>query len=277
MAAPSKNFNAPADGQIDAESPVDVTLMTQLRDSLVHLEEWLGMSYTAAQNHDHDGVNSALSAGVLDGSVTYGKLAFNATIREVTAYSGITVSSALQLSMATMTLTPGTEANGDSTDGAWLASTVNNGYFDHYMNERVRRDWYPIFYAKIKTYSVVTNTRMWHGFDNNGGANATDTPSANIAMFRFISGGTKWYAVTTDNAGTATLTDTGITVAASTVYELRIVCGASDVKFYINNVLVATNTTNIPAATALMYPYVGLGSFGAVGGFSLSRVVVAHK
>ena len=60
MAAPSKNFNAPTDGQVDGDSPVDTTLLTQLRDCLIHLQEWLGHSYTAAQDHNHDGVNSAL-------------------------------------------------------------------------------------------------------------------------------------------------------------------------------------------------------------------------
>lgn len=58
MTVPSKNFTSIADASIDADSPLDVTLMTAIRDSLIHLEEWLGMSYTAAQNHDHDGANS---------------------------------------------------------------------------------------------------------------------------------------------------------------------------------------------------------------------------
>lgn len=60
MTAPTKNFSAPTDAQIDPDSPVDTTLLTQTRDALVHLEEWLGKDYTAAQNHNHDGVNSAL-------------------------------------------------------------------------------------------------------------------------------------------------------------------------------------------------------------------------
>jgi len=74
MASPSKAWVTIADSQVDADSPGDTTLVTGFRDDLVHLREWLGMSYTAAQNHDHDGVNSALSAGVLDGSVTPAKM-----------------------------------------------------------------------------------------------------------------------------------------------------------------------------------------------------------
>lgn len=60
MPAPSKAFTAIADTSIDPDSPLDTSLFTALRDNDVHLEEWLGHGYTAAQNHNHDGVNSAL-------------------------------------------------------------------------------------------------------------------------------------------------------------------------------------------------------------------------
>jgi len=62
MTAISKSWVAIADSQVDPDSPLDAALMTALRDDLVHLREWLGASYTAGavQNHDHDGVNSAL-------------------------------------------------------------------------------------------------------------------------------------------------------------------------------------------------------------------------
>ena len=58
MAPPSKSWVVIADSQVDADSPLDSVLMTGIRDDLVHLEEWLGFSYTAAQDHDHDGTNS---------------------------------------------------------------------------------------------------------------------------------------------------------------------------------------------------------------------------
>ncbi|MDH3595256.1 MAG: hypothetical protein OEU09_13830 [Rhodospirillales bacterium] len=64
MVAPSKSFTPILDTQIDANSPINVTLMTSIRDSLVHLEEWLGDAYTAAKDHNHDGVNSAFAGGL---------------------------------------------------------------------------------------------------------------------------------------------------------------------------------------------------------------------
>jgi hypothetical protein len=59
MPAPSKSFTALLDAEIAAGKRLTTEKMTKLRDALVHLEEWLGMDYTAAQNHNHDGVNSA--------------------------------------------------------------------------------------------------------------------------------------------------------------------------------------------------------------------------
>ena len=58
MAAPSKSFTSVADSAIDADSPITADVMEDLRDNDIHLEEWLGDSYVAAKNHDHDNVNS---------------------------------------------------------------------------------------------------------------------------------------------------------------------------------------------------------------------------
>jgi hypothetical protein len=62
MTAISKTWVTVADSAVDADSPLDQALMTALRDDLVHLREWIGASYTAGavQNHNHDGVNSAV-------------------------------------------------------------------------------------------------------------------------------------------------------------------------------------------------------------------------
>lgn len=89
MAVPSKNFTIIADTAIDADSPITADLMEDFRDNDIHLEEWLGLDYTAAQNHDHDGTNSAriaLSAyhaqhivdvGGASWSITTGALGFD--------------------------------------------------------------------------------------------------------------------------------------------------------------------------------------------------------
>lgn len=74
MAAPTRDWSDIADSRVDAESPLDTTLMTQIRDNLEHLMEWLGAGYTPARDHDHDGVNSK-SVVLADGAVVTAKLA----------------------------------------------------------------------------------------------------------------------------------------------------------------------------------------------------------
>ena len=61
MAAISKAWVTIGDAAVDPDSPGDTTLMTGIRDNLVHLREWLGASFFAGavQDHNHDGVNSA--------------------------------------------------------------------------------------------------------------------------------------------------------------------------------------------------------------------------
>lgn len=67
--------------------------------------------------------------------------------------------------------------------------------------------------------------------------------------------GGRWQAITHD--GVETSTDTGITVAADTWYylEAEINSDGTSVDFLIDNVLVATNTTNIPLGTGFRMFY----------------------
>ena len=65
MTVPTKNFTVVGDTVIDADSPVTAGLMEDLRDNDIHLEEWIGKDYTAAQNHDHNGVNSKTILGAV--------------------------------------------------------------------------------------------------------------------------------------------------------------------------------------------------------------------
>jgi len=74
MAAPTYSWNTINSSQTDADSPLDTTLMEAQRQNLIHLEEWLGLDYTAAQNHDHDGTNSKPVASVADNAITPAKL-----------------------------------------------------------------------------------------------------------------------------------------------------------------------------------------------------------
>ena len=47
--------------QVDADSPINETLMKSIRSDLIHIKEALGQNYTLAPDHDHDGVNSKIT------------------------------------------------------------------------------------------------------------------------------------------------------------------------------------------------------------------------
>lgn len=56
MVALTKAFTVIPDADVDPDSPVTTTLMTQLRDNDIHLEEWLGLSATVKiADHAHAG------------------------------------------------------------------------------------------------------------------------------------------------------------------------------------------------------------------------------
>lgn len=87
--------------------------------------------------------------------------------------------------------------------------------------------------------------------------NATDTAKLQLGGYTFIDGvyflldpgvnGGRWQCVT--QSGTATATDSGISPDLN-YHTFGIYYGASNsIKFYIDHVLVATNTTNIPSGT----------------------------
>lgn len=80
--------------------------------------------------------------------------------------------------------------------------------------------------------------------------NATTVITDGI-YFRYnrVSTGVNWFAIS-ESGGTETATDTTIVAAEDTVYDLQVVVNsdATSIGYYIDDVLVATHTTNIPTA-----------------------------
>ena len=71
--------------------------------------------------------------------------------------------------------------------------------------------------------------------------------STNGVYFEKLDSDTTWFGVT-KSGGTETRTDTGVSVSTSWTYFSMNVTSTS-VEFFINNVLVATNTTTIPTGS----------------------------
>ncbi len=183
-----------------------------------------------------------------------------------------------------------TSSSADDSFGAFenaatgLAANSVSGVITSNFTQ-VRRAWEIEYYTVIKTDpTAITSLRYWVGFF---GANpdSTSTTTTNMIAFRYATdadGTSFWRAVTcvTTCATAPSITTTSVAIAANTLYKLRIVCRnvVPDCKFYINDVLAATQTVSLPAASSLL----GWGNrvttlSGAVRNIKTSRINVAHN
>jgi hypothetical protein len=157
----------------------------------------------------------------------------------------------------------GSTAVHDTADGEWsnfaTTGSINstNGVEDTVASGGFmgRPDGLPIFFARIRL-EQITDVRFWAGLtDFAGGAfMASDDPTQHEALFRFSTsaGDTKFQCVRNDNSGGGTIVDSGVTVQASTVYELMIRFVTSGfIEWWINGVRVAqASSGNMPSTSA---------------------------
>ena len=116
----------------------------------------------------------------------------------------------------------------------------------------------PVWMCSGKTgasASDLTNLRMWIGMCNSNPIGSDNPGVIPMAMFRYATGvdGTAFWRTVTDDGASSTITTTTVAVAINTRYEFRIEwLRAGSIDFFINQQLVASHTTNLPSATALM-------------------------
>ncbi len=119
----------------------------------------------------------------------------------------------------------------------------------------------------LKTGAAITNQILWAGLKlTNTPTAATDNDSVYLRYQNGVNGG-RWQALySIANADTAV--DTGIPVALSTEYHVRIAIDAARVaRVYLNGLLVAT-TTALTDATDFI-PYIGVQASGEAAAKSL--------
>lgn len=132
-----------------------------------------------------------------------------------------------------------------------------------------------IWECALRTATTITTMTIWAGLKlTNTSVTATDNDQAFFRYAAATNSG-KWQAIHSIG-GTDTATDTGIAVAASTVYRLRVAIDSSRIaRFYINGTLVSTSTA-LTDATDLK-PYIGVQANAAAArviyiiGQSISR------
>lgn len=133
-----------------------------------------------------------------------------------------------------------------------------------------------IWECALRTTATITSMTIWAGLKlTNTSVTATDNDQAFFRYAAATNSG-KWQAVHSIG-GTDTATDTGIAVAASTTYRLRVAIDASRIaRFYINGTLVSTSTA-LTDATDLK-PYIGVqANTGAARSINIIGQAISRK
>ncbi len=146
--------------------------------------------------------------------------------------------------------------NALSTTGsvAELVSHQNNAYITPISDRN-----YPLIYETSVRLADITSVTYHFGLVSALVTTQAAQPTSSI-MFAYGRSGdadlTQYFAVTRDNSGGETTTDTGVTPTTTIVDHLRIeVDSSSEARFYINGVLKATHNASIPTAERLLPGY----------------------
>lgn len=108
--------------------------------------------------------------------------------------------------------------------------------------------------ALFQSWVIGDNTNVLYFLGFMSTALFTSDPTANVAAFRLDTAvGTNYYCFTNDNSGGGTATDSGI-ASDTNPHRFQIQeTNSTNWKFWIDGVLVCTNTTNRPAGASLSY------------------------
>lgn len=112
----------------------------------------------------------------------------------------------------------------------------------------------PLFQAFVRIQTTVAAMRTWIGYFDGGASLSSiisnDTPGTTYAAFRYSTsaGDTTWKCVT-EQGGSRTISDSGITVdTTGREFEVDVTSGTR-VVFRIDGAAVCTNTANLPSAS----------------------------
>jgi hypothetical protein len=181
----------------------------------------------------------------------------------VQSNAGLTTMSEVGIASTTFT-SGGASTNVTDSDGTFRKATLKvaagsamAGLETHtaYTRSITRPDHKPTLHVTGKYTDVGGGDfRLWAGCfsaDPVGSA----TPAVSYAAFRYaqaVDGTAFWRTVTDSGTGTPEVTVTTAAVATDTIFKLKIKFDTSDIKFYVDDVLVATHSGTIPAPSTVM-------------------------
>jgi hypothetical protein len=154
----------------------------------------------------------------------------------------------------------GSSVDGTDADGVWV-DFATSGSSGNAVGEvsaagavRQRRHT-PIIAFTMKTGTDISSIRYWLGLFSADPTAAADPAGVHLMGFRYDTGsdGTAFWRCCTKDGTTMNATTSTIAIALSTRYDLVIDArDQSNVYFYINGVLAATNSSNLPTSSTAL-------------------------
>lgn len=140
----------------------------------------------------------------------------------------------------------GAQSTGTTNSGSQLLRFANNNAFQNKVTTKILK-----WRCRVVNLSDGTNTFLWRGGFSNTVSSADGSQSVGFRYTHTENGG-NFTAVSRQN-NTETTADTGIAVVANQFYLLEVRLNTTSATFYIDGVLVATITTNLPTDGASQY------------------------
>lgn len=214
------------------------------------------------------------STALADGVVTHSKLAEKYKISATADYTAASEVGSLGMSDSQGgSGATGSIVNGTDSDDRWLllrADNNNDWSYSYSTADITRTEHETVYKMRIKTDTSIDDIQLWFALQSDRALTREDsTPDVELTGFRYstdVDGTAFWRAVTINGTGaSANVTTTATAIAVSTIYRLEIRITATEHKFYINEVLVATHTTTLPTLTTGLTAFLGVLSRSNTG------------
>ena len=263
MAAPSKNWTDILDTAIDAESPITELLLTQIRDNIIHVKEWLGFGFTASQAHTHNGLDSA---PVVDADDSIPATALART-NEISLFDDFLDETALHGPLENFDATV-LFLTGEDNGVISIESAISGGRYAG-VGQQINKPF------RLNTGATITfETKVSGNGTGNAlriGAGLWDgtvivTVTDDQIIFRVNSTNNKIQCITT-SGGISTVTDTDTDLSTTTKQRLTFIATPAQVLFYVDGILKVTHTTDIPGISINMGVILGVATTGVVADY----------
>jgi hypothetical protein len=159
-----------------------------------------------------------------------------------------------------------------ASEAGWIAAIFNQTQFNYR----------PFYKCAMRVGVVISDVRYWFGFFSATPMAASD-PAINGMGFRYstdVDGTAFWRCWSNDGVLGGTVTVTAVPFVAGTSYTLSIELSpdGTAIFFYINDVLVATHTTDLPGAAVNLGHVERIATLaGGSKSVAISKVVVSQR